>query len=70
MAATGARERERDWRVMEKWSKWEKTKIYRGIFANICHCGNTWHATWAWDACVADLGPQMKHLIWFRDPYA
>ena len=42
-------------------------KIYRGCFANICHRGNTWHATLASDACLVCLGPQTKHLADFRD---
>ena len=60
MAAAGARERER--------IKWEKIKLWRGVFVNICHRGNTFYATSAWDNCVADLGPHMKHLTGFRDP--
>jgi len=39
-------------------------KLWRGVFANICQCGNTWHALLALDACVAHF------LIEFRDPDA
>ena len=45
-------------------------KLWRGVFANICQCGNTWHASLASDACMAHLGPQTKHLTEFRDPDA
>ena len=50
--------------------KWEKMKLWRGLFGNICQCGNTWHASLALDTCVAHLEPQTKHLTEFRDPNA
>ena len=49
-------------------SKWEKTKICKGIFAKVCYHGVTWHVMSASDACVARLGSQMKHLTEFEDP--
>ena len=39
-----------------------------GSFVNVCHCGATWHATSASDACVAQLGSRMEHLTKFREP--
>jgi len=67
-APAGAEERERERGGEGGRIKWEKMKLWRGVFVNICQCGNTWHD--ASDACVAYLEPQTKHLIEFRDPDA
>ena len=38
------------------------------LFVNIVQRGATWHATSAWVAHVACLGPPMNYLIEFGDP--
>ena len=60
----GARRTEMEWRERgrKKRSRWEKTKIYRGIFANICQCGNTWHATSAFGRLCGTFGTSDETL--------
>ena len=50
-------------------TKYEKINKFRVFFANIRHCGTTWHATSASDVRMVGLGPLVKHLMYFRDPY-
>jgi hypothetical protein len=57
----------RDWRGRER-SKWEKIRLCRGIFVNICQRGTTWHVTSASETHVARLGSWMEHLSRFRNP--
>ena len=57
-------------RVREgEMTKYEKINKFRVFFANVSHRGTTWHATSASEARVAGLGPLVKHLMYFRDPY-